>query len=81
MNRGTPSDHFADGLLLVIGGSMMKKIGIPIDATKSYLRGMLHIYPELPEIIHSALGDVGGIHGALTYVRQRLTQGDKGVRL
>jgi len=57
---------------LVIGGSMMNKIGIPIDRIAVYLKGNLPIYPELPAILHSALGDNGGLWGALALVKQKL---------
>ncbi len=57
--------------IVVIGGSMMKKIGIPIERVRAHLKGVLRIYPELPIIEHSALGDIGGIHGALAYVNQK----------
>lgn len=56
---------------VVIGGSMMKKIGIPIDRVEAYLRGILHVYPELPVIKHSELADIGGLHGALAFIKQR----------
>lgn len=59
---------------VVIGGSMMKKIGIPIERVESHLRGICTIYPELPKILHSALGDIGGIHGALRFVRQQVAR-------
>jgi len=58
--------------IVVIGGSMMNKIGIPVDRVRAHLKGILHIYPELPLIEHSALGDIGGLHGALAYVKQNL---------
>jgi len=58
--------------IVVIGGSMMNKVGIPIDRVRAHLGGILHIYPELPLIVHSALGDVGGLHGALHFVKQSL---------
>ncbi len=58
--------------VLVIGGSMMKKIGIPIERVRAHLKGILHIYPELPLIEHSALGDIGGLHGALAYIHSRI---------
>ena len=59
--------------IVVIGGSMMKKIGIPIDRVRAYLTGILHIYPELPKIEHSSLGDVGGLYGALAQIKQKHT--------
>lgn len=60
--------------IVVIGGSMMNKIGIPVDRVRAHLKGILHIYPELPFVEHSALGDIGGLHGALHYVKQRLAK-------
>ncbi|OGZ08144.1 MAG: hypothetical protein A3D65_00220 [Candidatus Lloydbacteria bacterium RIFCSPHIGHO2_02_FULL_50_13] len=60
--------------IVVIGGSMMNTIGIPVDRVRAHLKGILHIYPELPLIEHSALGDVGGLHGALHFVKQQLTK-------
>ncbi len=58
--------------IVVIGGSMMNKIGIPVDRVRAHLKGILHIYPELPIIEHSALGDIGGLHGALAFVKQKV---------
>ena len=58
--------------IVVIGGSMMKKIGIPMDRVRAHLKGILHIYPELPFVEHSSLEDVGGLHGALHFVKQNL---------
>lgn len=58
--------------VVVIGGSMMNTIGIPIDRVRAHLKGILHIFPELPVIEHSALGDVGGLHGALAFVRAKM---------
>jgi predicted NBD/HSP70 family sugar kinase len=60
--------------IVVIGGSMMKKIGIPIERVRAHLKGILNIYPELPLIEHSALGDFGGLHGALHFVKQNLAK-------
>lgn len=58
--------------MVAIGGSMMKEIGIPIDRVRHYLAGMLHVYPQLPRIVHATLGDVGGLHGALELSRQKM---------
>lgn len=57
--------------IVVLGGSMMKKIGIPVDRVRAHLKGILHIYPDLPQIEHSKLEDIGGLHGALAYVKQQ----------
>lgn len=59
--------------IVVIGGSMMKKIGIPIDRVRAHVKGILHIYPELPLIEHSSLEDIGGLHGALHFVKQNIS--------
>ncbi len=59
--------------IVILGGSMMKKIGIPVDRVRAHLRGILHIYPELPIIEHAGLGDIGGIYGALAYINQKHT--------
>lgn len=56
---------------VVIGGSMMKKVGIPVDRVEAHLRGILHIFPELPVIKKAELGDIGGLHGAIAYVKQK----------
>ena len=60
--------------IVVIGGSMMNKIGIPVDRVRAHLKGILQIYPELPLVEHSALGDIGGLHGALAYIKQKLQE-------
>ena len=58
--------------IVVLGGSMMNKIGIPVDRVRAHLKKILHIYPELPPIEHSTLGEIGGLHGALHFVKQQL---------
>lgn len=58
--------------IVVIGGSMMKTIGIPIERVRAHLAGILRIYPELPRIEHSELADIGGLHGALHFVKQKM---------
>lgn len=57
--------------VVVLGGSMMKEIGISVDEVKSHLGGILRIYPELPHIVHSELGDIGGLYGALAFIKAR----------
>lgn len=56
---------------VVIGGSMMKKIGIPVPAVERHLRGILQIFPELPKIKKADLGDLGGLHGAIALAKSR----------
>ena len=56
---------------VVLGGSMMKVPGISVDEVRAELSKISHIFPTLPEIKHSILGDIGGLHGALALVRQK----------
>lgn len=57
---------------IVLGGSMITgDPAIPIEKTKKYLHDIVKIYPELPEIKMAELGDFGGLHGALQYIKQQ----------
>lgn len=60
--------------VVVIGGSMMKQIGIPVNRVRDHLAGMLHIYPQLPRIVKAELGDIGGIYGALHHVLNKVKE-------
>lgn len=55
--------------VVVLGGSMMKKIGIKAERVQEHLKGILHVFPTHPRLLHSALGDLGGLHGSLAYIR------------
>ena len=55
---------------IVLGGSMFKEIGISIDAVRTHLDEIMHIFPTLPEIVHSSLGDTGGLSGGLVRLKQ-----------
>lgn len=55
--------------VVVLGGSMMNEVGIPIDKVREYLREILKIFPQMPEIKKSELADFGGLYGALSYIR------------
>ncbi len=57
--------------VVVIGGSMMKEVGIPIERVRAHLAGILHIFTELPVIAHSTLGDIGGLYGALALIKHK----------
>jgi len=58
---------------VVLGGSMMKVPGIPIDEVRAELQKISHIFPTLPEVKLAALGDIGGLHGALALLRQKVS--------
>jgi glucokinase len=55
--------------VVVLGGSMMKEIGISIPATEKYLRHILKIFPNLPPIKKAELADIGGLWGAMEFLK------------
>jgi len=57
--------------IFILGGSMMKKIGIPIPRVKYHLSKILQVYPRLPLIKKATLGDLGGLYGALAFLRKK----------
>lgn len=50
---------------IVIGGSMMNEIGISIERVRVHVEKINKAYPTMPEIVHSSLGDLGGLWGGL----------------
>lgn len=56
--------------VIVLGGSMMKEIGIPVPAVKKHLEEIMKIFPTLPAIEKAELNDFGGLYGALAYARK-----------
>ena len=58
--------------ILVIGGSMMKRVGIPLDAVRQYVKQFTKILPAVPPIELASLGDWGGLYGGLELYRQSL---------
>jgi predicted NBD/HSP70 family sugar kinase len=58
--------------VVVLGGSMMNKIGVPLDRVEAHLRQMIKIYPDLPPLRKSELGDLGGLYGALAYLNKHV---------
>jgi len=57
--------------IIVLGGSMMREVGIPLEAVKKHLTDILKIFPTLPEIKKAELADFGGLYGALAYARKQ----------
>lgn len=53
---------------LILGGQL-----ISIEKVEEELRRLLEIFPEIPVIKKAALGDLGGLHGALEFVSKELT--------
>lgn len=52
--------------IVVLGGSLMKRLSV--ERVKMYVKNILKLYPELPLIAKSELGDLGGLWGALHYL-------------
>ena len=55
--------------VVVLGGSMMNEIGIPLTAVRDQLAITLKVFAVHPPLEHAMLGDQGGLHGALTLSR------------
>ncbi|TAN58722.1 ROK family protein [Patescibacteria group bacterium] len=55
--------------IIILGGSMMKKIGIPVERVKFHLSKILKIFPKSPLIKKSKLGDLAGLYGALARLK------------
>lgn len=55
---------------IVLGGSMFNEIGISIDRIQTHLTPLLTRFPETPQLVHSSLGDLGGLYGGLVKLQQ-----------
>lgn len=56
--------------IMVIGGSMMKRVGIPIERVREHLKEMFKIFPTIPPVELASLGDLGGLYGGLALHRE-----------
>lgn len=56
---------------VVLGGSMFNEIGISVPLVAENIKKIMTKFPNVPEIVHSSLGDVGGLWGAIAILRQR----------
>lgn len=56
--------------VVVLGGSMMKRISI--ERVKHHLGEICTIFPNLPPLKLATLGDLGGLYGALVYLKQKI---------
>lgn len=55
---------------VVLGGSMFNEIGIPVERVKFHIGEIMRKFPTLPEIVHSELGDIGGLWGGIARLKQ-----------
>lgn len=56
--------------IVILGGGMLGTPGISVEKVKEHVGYILKIFPEIPEIKKAELGDIGGLHGALVYLKQ-----------
>lgn len=57
--------------IVILGGSMMKSTGIPIEKVRTYLRSILTIFPYIPPVEKSLFGDLSGLYGALDFINRK----------
>ncbi len=58
--------------MIVIGGSMMNKIGIPLSNVENHLKETLKdVFMDMPKIEPAKFGDEMGLHGAMAYLKQK----------
>ncbi len=55
--------------IVVLGGSVAKSI--PLENVNIYLKEILKIFPQVPEVVRISLGNEGGLYGALEYLKTR----------
>ena len=55
--------------IIVLGGSMMNQVGIPVANVREHLAKILKIFPDMPLIEKAELGDFGGLYGSLAYTK------------
>lgn len=57
--------------ILILGGGLMQRISI--GRIRFHLSQTVKLFPKLPEIAASRLGELAGIHGSLEYLKQNIT--------
>lgn len=70
--------------VVIIGGSMMKRIGIKIPQVKNHLNRITVFTKKnipLPKIKEAALGDYGGLYGAMALLKQKKINKKRGLVL
>ena len=55
---------------VVLGGSMFNEIGIPVDRVRFHVAEIMRKFPSVAEIVHSQLGDLGGLWGGIARLKQ-----------
>lgn len=57
--------------IIVLGGGQVRAGRIKIEKTALFVSKLRHMFSTMPLIKKAALGDLGGIHGALIYLKQQ----------
>lgn len=57
--------------VLVLGGGMMKEGSISINKVEEYLKDIMKIFPNPPQIKSAELGEKSALFGALHYIKQK----------
>jgi predicted NBD/HSP70 family sugar kinase len=60
--------------VVVLGGGMMKSPGIILEEVEATLARSLAFLPLRPALRRATLGETGGLHGALSYLKQELAK-------
>ena len=55
--------------IIILGGGRMKSVDI--ELVKKHLNRVLKVYPELPLVERAQLGDIGGLYGALSFLKEK----------
>ncbi|OGG52901.1 hypothetical protein A3H16_04035 [Candidatus Kaiserbacteria bacterium RIFCSPLOWO2_12_FULL_53_8] len=58
--------------VVILGGSMFNEIGISVERVRAHVEEIMRKFPTVPEIVHGALTDRGGLWGGLARLRQAL---------
>ncbi len=51
--------------IVVLGGSMFNEIGIAVPRVEYHVKNIMRKFPTIPPMVHSVLGEVGGLWGGL----------------
>ncbi len=56
---------------VIFGGAMFNEVGIPVESVAAEVKAIMKKFHTVPEMVHSSLGDVGGLWGGLAILNQR----------
>lgn len=65
--------HWSPNVVVLGGPMIIGKPSISIEAVKKYLNSIVSVFPELPDIKQAELGDFGGLYGALSFLKSKIS--------